>query len=165
MWEEKVRKCQRDPGWGWVPHFAKAPTGRASKSTGPSSKGAMAPACFWPLWRVLAWTHFTFKSLKIRTWNCRWSTMNPRRVENCADLGVHGPCALQFDVSTVQEAHSLWAPLCGQSVMQCAFTACESIPSRKRKKKHKKTQQTVCWWTGYTTVEIPDFAIFKYFLS
>lgn len=61
--------------------------------------------------------------------------MNPRRVENCADLGVPGPCALQFDVSTVQEAHSLWAPLRGQSVMQCAFTACESIPSRKRKKK------------------------------
>lgn len=64
--------------------------------------------------------------------------MNPRRVENCADLGVHGPCALQFDVSTIQEAHSLWAPLRGQSVMQCAFTACESIPSRKRKKNTKK---------------------------
>lgn len=63
--------------------------------------------------------------------------MNPRRVENCADLGVHGPCALQFDVSTIQEAHSLWAPLRGQSVMQCAFTACESIPSRKRKKQKK----------------------------
>lgn len=120
-----------------------APTGRGSKRAGPSKEGARAPTGFWPLWRVLTRTHFIFKSLKIRTWNCRWSSMNPRpyvwgRIVLIWERAR--PCALQLDVSTGREAHGAGAPLRGQSVVQCVFTACESIPFRKRK--HTHTQNT-----------------------
>lgn len=65
---------------------------------------------------------------------------------------MQGHVPLQLDVSTVQEVQGVYAPLRGQSVMQCVFTACESVPSRKRS---PPTHHA----------EMPDFAIFKHFLS
>lgn len=143
------QKMQWHPGWGWVPHFARLPLGEVPRA-GPANKGAVAPALLWPLWRVLVNT-LHFQSLKIALGivdDQQWIPGVWRIVLIWEYLG-HVPCNL---TSAPSRRHTASGPLCAVSpVMQCAFTACESISPLG---KEKKNQRTLCWWTGYTTVEI-----------
>lgn len=81
--------------------------------------------------------HFQkFKNTHLELQMIKHESQVIRGWQDCADLEVlrdHVPGDLTSAKSGRWSASLLG--LCGQSVRQCVFTACESIPSRKKKKK------------------------------
>lgn len=111
------------------------------KSTGPANKVLWLPPAL-TFVKSAAWTHFTFKSLKIRTWNCRWSTMNPRACGECAVIEYlgHVPCNL---TSFSSRRHTASGPLCIAVSLWCNVLS-QPVNQFPLGKEKKKNQRTLC---------------------